>query len=160
MQSKNNYVWVGFALFGIFIFQHLLDWQWTTLQRWQTHGTYKIVTGLLLAAYIGFQWLLYFFRKQSHWTNEQKRQAYQLHKWIGALSPLFFFLHAVKLGYAYSFVLSLFYFANFVLGLMNVEALAARSKWYLQVWLVAHLTFSTLIVFLTGHHIWVSFYFH
>jgi methionine sulfoxide reductase heme-binding subunit len=160
MQLKNNYVWVGFAFLGLFLSQYLFGWQWTTLQRWQTNGMYKAITGFLLAAYIGFQWLLYFFRKQSHRTHDQKRQAYQLHKWVGAFSPLLFLMHSVKLGYAYLLILSILYFANFVLGLMNVEAIAARSKWYLQVWLVAHLTFSTLIVFLTVHHIWVSFYFH
>jgi methionine sulfoxide reductase heme-binding subunit len=160
MSFKNNYVWVGMMLFGIFVLQYMLGWQWALLQRWQTNATYKAITGFLLATYIGFQWLLYFFRKQPQRSNEQKRQAYQLHKWIGALSPLFFWMHSVKLGYAYLLILSVLYFANFGLGLMNVEAIAARSKWYLQVWLVAHLTFSTLIVFLTMHHIWVSFYFH
>lgn len=160
MSFKNNYVWVGMMLFGIFVLQYRLDWQWAILQRWQTNATYKAITGFLLATYIGFQWLLYFFRKQPQRSNEQKRQAYQLHKWIGALSPLFFWMHSVKLGYAYLLILSVLYFANFGLGLLNVEAIAARSKWYLQVWLVAHLTFSTLIVFLTVHHIWVSFYFH
>jgi methionine sulfoxide reductase heme-binding subunit len=160
MPFKNNYIWVGYVLLGIFVLQYILGWQCAVLQRWQMNATYKAITGFLLALYIGFQWLLYFFRKQTHRNNEQKRKMYQLHKWVGAWSPLFFGVHSVKLGYAYLLILSILYFANFLLGLMNVEAIAAKSKWYLQVWLVAHLTFSTLIVCLTVHHVWVSFYFH
>jgi hypothetical protein len=95
------------------------------------------------------------------WRGHLKAAArqYHLHKLQGAISPLLFYIHSTALGYAYTFALSLVFFANFALGLVNQEMIpeSRYKKLYAQYWLSTHIVLSTSMISLIVYHIYVVF---
>ena len=136
-----------------FLGQLGLDLEWRPLGDWQRLAWYKGVSGSLLGAFIGFQWLLALLR-----VNRSTRAAKALHSWhqtAGALSPVFLFLHSTRMGFGYLFVLSTVYVGNNVLGLANPAAFP-RLKTVLPFWVVAHVALSVLLTALIGYHVWTA----
>ncbi len=152
-----HYFYLGAALLLAFALQEILPLKWPWLETLQERERFKRWSGLLLTLYIGSQFILPFLRQRGYLRAAARH--YHLHKLQGAFAPLFFYAHSTSLGYAYLLGLSLVYFANVALGLLNHERVTQPrpTQRYRFYWLIAHIGLSLLIVALVAYHIYVVF---
>jgi hypothetical protein len=144
---------VGAALWLGFLTQLGLELEWRPLSVWQGLTWYKIVSGSLLAGFVGFQWMLALSR-----VNRAARTARALYSWhqsVGALAPVFLFLHSTRLGFGYLLVLSTVYIGNNVWGIVNPSAFP-RIKVVMPFWVIAHIAMSVLLVAMIAYHVWTA----
>ena len=155
--SGRAYIIVGGVLLLAFLIQYTLRIPVPWLEQLQANNDFKIWSGLGLLIFIAYQWYLPMLRWQHRLVEASKQ--YHLHKIIGSLSPLVYFFHSMNIGYAYTFVLSLVFFGNFVVGLFNHELLpeSPNKKRYANYWLGLHIILSTSMVSLILYHIFVVF---
>ena len=154
--SKIYFIW-GLVLLVAFFIQDAFEIRWQWLQQLQTDETYKRLSGFILAIYLAEQWYLSLMRI---WGQSKKaRSNYKLHQQLGVLSPLFFYIHSVRIGYAYLFLLSLVYFSNATVGLFNPVFLEIRHRKFSFYWMIAHVSLSLLTVILMFFHIYIVFYY-
>jgi ferredoxin-NADP reductase/CRP-like cAMP-binding protein len=156
---SRTYVYVGLALFAAFALQDLLGLKWPWLEAVQAGESYKRWSGLALTGFMAAQWYLPLLRAQG--KLRESARFYPLHKYLGVLAPLFFFIHSTRFGYAYLLMLSSVFFANIVLGIFNKELVSdpERRKTYSQYWMILHVTLSVLTVSLLIYHIFMAFYY-
>ncbi|MEW6039769.1 MAG: hypothetical protein AB1648_16225 [Pseudomonadota bacterium] len=147
--------WIGLILLSAFFLQTGFGWYWGWLAEQQIHELYMQLSGLLLALFVGHQCRLSLLRTQGE--PNAARRALTRHKRWGSVAPLLFYLHSVRLGHAYLFVLSLSFFAVFALGLLHQQLLNLHKKWLNQVWLIGHVALTTVLLILLGYHVYVSF---
>ncbi len=159
MRPNKVYIVVGLLLFAGYLLQYYLDIRWEGLGNLQRQPWYKISSGTLLLLLILVQW--HFSKVQANpKISAQKSIFHQnLHKWLGALSPLIFYLHAIVPGYAYLLALSILFFSNLVLGMLNNDLLSVQNRWYHHGWMVLHVGIGCLITALVVVHIVVVFYY-
>jgi hypothetical protein len=82
-----------------------------------------------------------------------------IHKWIGALSPLFFYVHCMSLGYGYLALLSYIFIANTLLGYFNLDVIKNNSDVLFKGWMITHVALSLVITILMFFHIVMVFYY-
>lgn len=152
------FILTGSILFTLFILQYIFVWRWEYLYELQGDQMYRRWSGLGLSLIILFQWTLSLVRTRPKW-EELSLKFYTIHNWLGALTPLFFYVHSMKLGFAYLSVLSLTFFGNFLLGMLNLDVLKSKSKIVFQGWMILHVACSFFITGLTLYHVWVVFYY-
>ena len=153
----NGYVYLGLFLFLAFAAQEVLQIKWPWLETMQAGESYRRWSGLLLTLYLAAQFILPVMRARGHVQAVVRH--HRLHKLQGAFAPLIYYVHATTLGYAYTLVLSIVYFANFLLGLFNQDIVRDpdRKQRYLKYWLAPHVGLSILTVVLVLYHIYVVF---
>jgi predicted ferric reductase len=157
--NSRTYLYFGLALFAAFFLQHIFNLKLGWLENWQTRETFKMWSGLAVTLYLLAQW--YFptlrLRKKSLEASKQ----YTIHKQIGALGPLLYYFHSTKLGFGFLFMLSTFFFANNLLGLINHDLVKTPEKRrrYSYFWLAPHIVLSLLIMALTIYHIAIVFFY-
>jgi hypothetical protein len=137
----------------------LQDWlvlDWGGLSVWQNNGTYKLVSGSLLALFLASQWLLAVCRWQG-W-NRMAKSTYVWHQRSGILAPGLLFLHSTKLGFGYILVLACTYLANTLIGLLSPHTFPGLRRWQTP-WMATHVALSILLVVMTGYHAWTALYF-
>lgn len=156
--KKNGYAVIGYLLLAAFLLQEVMDIRWEYLRQFQQEEGYRRWSGVFLAVFLLFQWMLTLVRSVRRW-EPSTLLFLNIHKWAGALSPLAFYIHSMKLGFAYLFVLSTVFFSNHLLGLVNTDLLKMRTDWYMQGWMILHVAFSLLISLLMVFHIWIVFYY-
>ena len=148
----------AFGLMAMLVLQDIYGLKIAPLERLQQDGTWKLATGSLLVAFLGFQWTLAALRMRG--TKALGNQL-RWHRYTGALGPLFFFLHASRFGYAYLAALSGVFLGNILLGaaaplLQRLPAgRGGRSgvvKLIATSWPIAHVAASVLTVVLTAVH--------
>ncbi|NLR90775.1 hypothetical protein [Flammeovirga agarivorans] len=156
--SKQLYIVIGSILFLLFVAQDVFELRWEALYQLQQEQMYRRWSGLGLFCIILFQWTLSLVRVVPKWQHKSIT-FHKIHNWLGAFTPLLFYIHSMELGFAYLFILSLTFFSNFVMGMFNLDLLKTRSQLIFQGWMIVHVTFSVFITFLTFYHIWVVFYY-
>jgi len=156
-RSRREFI-LGTVLLVLFLIQDVAHWKITAFESLQTNGTYRIVSGLILAGFVLFQWYLSFLRMRGRTASAAKH--YDLHQKVGIWAPLVFYIHSTRFGFAYLFFLSAVYFSNVLLGLFNAETLHYRKKWFTFSWMVAHVSLSVLLVVVMIYHLWVVVYYH
>ncbi|MCV9386313.1 hypothetical protein [Reichenbachiella ulvae] len=156
--SKNLYLILGLLLFTLFVLQDVFEWRWEYLQQLQADQMYRRWSGLALSMVILFQWVLSIVRATPKW-EEKSLLFYSIHNWMGALTPLLFYIHSMQLGFAYLFLLSITFFGNFLLGMFNLDLLKSKSQVVFQGWMILHVSMSLFISFITIYHIWIVFYY-
>jgi len=151
------YFYLGLFLLLAFFAQDIFHLKWPWLVARQTDEAYKQLSGLGLVAFIGYQWYLSVLRDKrlSHKATGQ----YERHRWVGAMAPLFFYLHSHQIGYAYISLLSTIYFGNVVLGLLNPAILQTNRKYLFNGWMITHVGLAVFLVTLASYHIFTSFYY-
>ena len=120
LATGKGYLYLGLLLLVAFIIQDLFQIKWPWLETLQDDENYRIGSGIVLALYVAAQFIL----PMKRWSRlfVAARRHYRLHKWQGAAAPLLFFFHTTHLGgYGYLLLLSVLYFSNFMLGLLNPE---------------------------------------
>ena len=157
IKTNRAYFILGLVLLVAFFIQDVFDIRWQWLQQLQTDETYKRLSGLALATYLAEQWSLSLMRIWG--LSKKARSNYKVHQQLGVLSPLFFYIHSVRIGYAYLFLLSLVYFSNATVGLFNPVFLGIRHKKFSFYWMIVHVSLSLLTVILMFFHIYIVFYY-
>ena len=150
-----KYFALGVFLLSAYLAQALFHLKMPWLESLQQDQTYKITTGLVLLAFVGFQWLLTIFRMKGY--KFLAHHHYNYHKQLGCFAPLIFYIHSTQLGYAYLALLSSVYLANTAVGLFNYETLRISRKSFVHYWMVTHVALSLLVVVLIIYHIFIVF---
>ncbi len=149
---------IGTILLVAYVVQHLFDLKWQWLYELQLEESYKRWSGLAVALFIAFQWLLTLTRVWKRIRHYSVKFT-KWHKWIGAFSPILFYIHAMEFGYGYLALLSYLFFANMLLGVVNLDTIKSHKNWIFQSWMITHVAFSIIITFLMVFHIGVVFYY-
>ena len=157
VKPTRSYLYLGTLLILAFALQDLLQLKWPWLETIQATESFRRWSGVGLTLYLAAQFILPAMR----WRGSLKStvQYYHLHKIQGAFAPLIYYVHATDMGYAYLLVLSIVYFANFLLGLLNQEIITKPQlkRVYQYYWLIAHILLSLLTVGLVAFHIYIVF---
>ena len=151
-------LYTGILLFILYILQYALDLKWEWLYTLQLNESYKRWSGLLITILIAFQWVLTVVRVSKKLRIHSLKHT-QLHKWIGVISPIFFYLHALEFGYGYLALLSYIFFTNMILGTINLDVIKSQKNWIFQSWMITHVALSIVITFITMFHIGMVFYY-
>jgi hypothetical protein len=149
------YFCLGLLLLTAFALQEFGNFNWHWLAKLQTDDVYKQLSGFALVGYLVHQWRCSMLRNQG--LIQKAARLLHQHKLLGALAPVFFYVHAQHIGYAYLQVLSLVYFAIFITGLCNVEITHIHNHWFHTIWITVHVGLATALVFLLGYHIFISY---
>ncbi|MBO9700812.1 MAG: hypothetical protein J7604_11430 [Sporocytophaga sp.] len=157
--KRKEYMLIGVICLMLYFIQHIADLRWSYLWELQQNETFKRLSGLGLMLFVCFQWVLAIVRVNKKVSSVSMKSIYKLHKWLGALSPIFFYIHSMKLGFAYLFFLSIVFFSNILLGFANSEIVKNQPKWFYNIWMITHVFLSLTISSLALYHIWIVFYF-
>jgi hypothetical protein len=149
-------VTLGFCIF--YLIQNALDWGLPGVAAVQQFDAYRITTGSLLIAFIGYQWYLPYLRltgpPAARLNKKLARTAARWHSSAGVLAPVLLYLHSVSLGVAYTFVLSLLFVLNTMVGAVDktlIRNLERRQR-FQRIWLLVHVPSSCLITVLALIH--------
>jgi cytochrome b561 len=156
--SNNKSTLIGLVFLVAFFLQLFLKLEWQWLFNLQQGEMYKRWTGLVLALFIAFQWVLSLTRTVKKWRPYAMKMQ-SIHKWIGALSPLFFYVHCMSLGYGYLALLSYIFIANTLLGYFNLDVIKNNSDVLFKGWMITHVALSLVITILMFFHIVMVFYY-
>ena len=88
---------IGFGLVALLVVQDMYGLKIPALEQAQRGGTWKVVTGALLVAFLGYQWVLAALRVRG---SKSAGRSLKWHRCVGAFGPVFFYAHASKFGYA------------------------------------------------------------
>ena len=149
---------IGLILLFLFFLQFALDLKWEWLSQLQQEEMFKRWSGFGVGIFILFQWLLTFSRVIQKFRKYSLKVT-QLHKWIGALSPLLFYLHSMELGYGYTALLAYIFLINTVLGYFNLDVIKSANEVLFKGWMIVHVAFSIIVTLLMVFHIGVVFYY-
>jgi len=158
LKNQTTITIIGLVLFCSYLLQDVLGFKLEALETLQSQEMFKRWSGFALALFIAFQWLLTLTRI----IPKLKRKSVlftQIHKWVGVFSPLLFYIHATKYGYGYLALLSYVFFANMLLGTINLDVIKSQKEWIFKFWMIVHVSLSMLITFLLFLHIGTVFYY-
>jgi hypothetical protein len=158
MVANNKSTLVGLILLCAFFLQYFLQLEWSWLFKLQQLELYKRWSGLVLALFITFQWLLTLTRTVKKWRKHAMTML-TIHKWIGAVSPLFFYIHSMGMGYGYLLLLSYIFLANTLLGYFNLDVIKNNSDALFKGWMISHVALSIVVTILMVFHITMVFYY-
>gem|GEM_PF-287194 len=135
---------VTLGLCALYLLQNVFDWGLPFMAALQESDGYKIITGSLLIALIGYQWYLPYLRL----TGDLAAQtASQRHSYVGVLAPMLLYLHSISLGVAYTIVLSLLFVLNTMVGAVGGLAMRnpGRRQRMQRILLMVHVPASCLL---------------
>ena len=158
MKKSYSFLFLGSCLFLLYILQYLLDLKWQWLYNLQLDEGYKRWSGVFIGTFLLFQWILTMTRIIKKWRKHSIRFT-KLHKWIGVISPVFFYIHALEFGYGYLCLLSYIFFINMILGTFNLDNIKSQKEWIFKSWMISHVVLSIVITSLAIFHIGVVFYY-
>ncbi|TXG35357.1 hypothetical protein [Seonamhaeicola maritimus] len=156
--SNNKSTYLGLFLFVAYFVQFFFKIEWSGLEEFQQDQMYKRWSGLLVALLIVFQWLLSVVRTSKK-LRKYAMPMQNVHKWLGALSPLVFYFHSVSLGYGYLLLLSYIFFSNTILGYFNLDVIKSNNETFFKGWMISHVALSLIITILMVFHIVMVFYY-
>jgi len=158
VKKNNNSTILGVVLLLLFFLQFFLNLRWTWLVELQQDQLYKRWSGLGIALFIAFQWVLTFTRVLPRLRKHAIKMT-EIHKWVGAISPVLFYIHSVGFGYGYLALLSYIFFTNTLIGYINLDVLKNSSDLLFKGWMILHVAFSFVITILLFFHVGVVFYY-
>ncbi len=149
---------IGLVLLSAFFLQFFLKLEWHWLYDLQQQEMYKRWSGLALALFIAFQWILTLTRVIKR-LKKHAMSMQTIHKWLGTVSPLFFYIHSMALGYGYLLLLSYIFFSNTLLGYFNLDVIKNNSDLLFKGWMIAHVALSIIVTIMMVFHITMVFYY-
>ncbi|KXX68740.1 hypothetical protein [Flammeovirga sp. SJP92] len=155
---KLKFIYIGSFLFALFVIQDVFELRWEALYELQEDQMYRRWSGLGVLLVILFQWTLSLVRSVPKW-EDKSIVFHKIHNWLGAFTPLIFYVHSMELGFAYLLVLSITFFSNFIMGMFNFDVIRSKSQLFFQGWMIVHVSLSVFITSLTFYHIWVVFFY-
>ncbi|OBQ55308.1 hypothetical protein JJL45_08695 [Tamlana sp. s12] len=154
----NKSTLVGLILLCAYLLQYFLNLQWAWLFELQQQELFKRWSGLVLALFIAFQWLLTFTRVIKK-LRKHAMTTQSMHKWIGAISPLIFYIHSMTFGYGYLLMLSYIFFTNTLIGYFNLDVIKNNSDLLFKSWMIVHVALSIIVTIIMVFHITMVFYY-
>ena len=155
--NKNN---IGLLLFVLYFLQYSAQIEFQYLEQLQNNSTYRHWSGLALFLLILHQWLLPIYRVIYDMEGEALEKKTNTHNWLGAISPLVFFLHSAKPNYGLLLILSILFFLNLLFGLLNDNISRFKHFDYYGLGIALHILLSATILILSFLHIWIVFFFN
>ncbi len=155
---NNKSTILGLVLMIAYFLQYILKLEWSWLFELQAQEMYKRWTGLGLALFIIFQWVLTMTRTIKRF-RKYAMSMLSIHKWLGAISPLIFYIHTASLGYGYLLLLTYIFFSNTLLGYLNLNVLKNNSDLLFKSWMIAHVALSVIVPIMMVFHITMVFYY-
>lgn len=143
-------------LFGL---QYWNGWSWPWLETRQKMTGFKQLTGLSIFLFLLFQNALFITRTSALWPHYQKK-IYRLHSQTSVFSMPLLYLHTAKMGHHYTFLFTLAYSLNVLVGCFAPLSFNIRNKQYGFYWMVLHVSLSTFISFFIFFHIFMTFYYN
>lgn len=156
--SNNKSTITGLILLSAFFLQFFLKLEWSWLLELQQQEMYKRWSGLVLALFIVFQWVLTLTRVIKKFRKHAMSMQ-TIHKWLGAVSPLFFYIHSMALGYGYLLLLSYVFLVNTLLGYFNLDVIKNNSDALFKGWMIMHVALSIVVSVMMVLHITMVFYY-
>lgn len=156
--SNNKSTITGLVLLSAFFLQFFLKLEWSWLLELQQQEMYKRWSGLVLAFFIVFQWVLTLTRVVKKFRKHAISMQ-TIHKWLGAVSPLFFYIHSMALGYGYLLLLSYVFLVNTLLGYFNLDVIKNNSDALFKGWMIMHVALSIVVSVMMVFHITMVFYY-
>lgn len=98
------------------LFVLLADTSATSLQGLQTGGTFKLMTGVGLIAYLGAMWMMPSRRLLRRRTPPR---SISIHLLLGLLGPIILLTHTIRFGYGYTALLCVTYLLLLAMGAWN-----------------------------------------
>lgn len=158
MIINNKTSFIGLLLLILYFLQYFLNLEWNWLLELQQDQMFRRWSGLAVAILIAFQWILTFTRVIPR-LRKHSMKMNTIHKWLGAISPLLFYVHSINLGYGYLLLLTYIFFANALLGYINLDVIKSTNETLFKGWMISHVTFSMIITILMFFHIAMVFYY-
>ena len=158
MKNQKVITTISLVLFCSYVLQDILDLKITSLERLQSEEMFKRWSGFTVALFIIFQWFLTFTRI-IHKLKKHSLKLTKIHKWIGAFSPILFYIHATSYGYGYLALLSYIFFVNLLLGTINLDIIKSQKEWIFKGWMITHVSLSIIITFILFLHVGTVFYY-
>lgn len=155
---NNKSTIIGLIFLCVYLLQFFFNLEWSWLLQLQQEEMFKRWSGLLLAVFIVFQWALSLVRVIKN-LRKYNTLIQNIHKWLGAFSPLFFYIHSVNLGYGYLLMLSCVFFLNALLGYINLDVIKNNGDALFKGWMISHVALSLIITILMLFHITMVFYY-
>ena len=146
---------LGVVLVTLLILQYLYPQKLSPLNVWQMDNLYKQLSGFAILTFTLYQWRLTHLRSTGQ--TKKLKNAFRNHQWMGVFVPILLLLHALESGYAYQTWLLYGFIALVIVGLFNYQAFKIRQKWYIQGWLVLHISLATVCLTLTLYHAYISY---
>jgi methionine sulfoxide reductase heme-binding subunit len=140
---------LGIVLLVGYLVQARLAVEWPWLAGLQANDTYKVISGLVLGAYLYWQWSVASRRQFSP-------RAVSHHKLGGALAPAVLYMHASRFGYGYLLLLGLCYLGTAMIGLLDAVSRRLRARWVYTLWFVVHVSTATILVMVGGYHVVIA----
>jgi hypothetical protein len=123
----------------------------------QANFTYIQVSGILLLGAILWQWRLLLVRLNKDRRNFEITKS--VHMWFGIMLPVLFYVHSIKLGYAYESVLVSCLFITTISGLLSPQSINLKTKYYVFYWLIVHVVCATSTLLLSVYHLYVTYFY-
>jgi hypothetical protein len=158
MIASNKSTLVGLVFLCAFFLQFFLNLKWQWLFELQQEELYKRWSGLVIALFILFQWVLTFTRVIKKFRKYAMTMQ-TIHKWLGALSPFVFYMHSMSMGYGYLLMLSYIFFANTLLGYFNLDVIKNNNNLLFKGWMITHVALSIVVTIMMVFHISMVFYY-
>lgn len=119
--------------------------------------TYRVLTGLTLAALVAWQWAHVVFRRR---PGADVKGLLVKHLWLGAAAPPLLLVHALSSGYGYQAALVWTFLANCALGLLSPRVAGRQLRGLERLWLPLHIAGSISVVALIAIHVVVVTRYH
>lgn len=158
MKTANVTTYIGLTLLALFLFQYFFKLEWVWLLNLQQQQNYKRWSGLGLALLITFQWVLTLSRIVKKFRKNSQKMLVA-HKWVGALTPVIFYMHSMGMGYGYLALLAYIFVTNTFIGYVNLDVIKNSSEVLFKGWMILHVAFSIIITLLMFFHITMVFYY-
>ena len=148
---------LGLALVTTLITAVVLGWDLLPAgwKAWQQTFAGHWISGSTLLAFISWQWILPLRRVQRS-TGDSARSL-QLHRRIGAVSPLLLLFHGHGFGAGILGLITGLFLIHTVLGVADRSLISdsAQQRRYLKLWLYPHIVVSILLSALALFHLWL-----
>ena len=154
-QKSRLSFYVGFSLASLLIIQYYYPIKINDLIVLQNNNYYKQATGFLILLLVFFEWRITHLKNTNQ--NKKLKSAFNSHQWMGAFVPVFIFAHSTETGYGHQSILLYSFIALIVVGLFNYQTFKFGSKWYINCWIVLHISLATICLILISYHAYITY---
>ena len=152
--SKASF-YIGIVLLVLLIAQLSYPITIPDLKALQSNNLFNQISGFIILLITFFQWRLTHLKNSNQGVNI--KNVLRSHQWLGAVVPVFIFLHVPSTGYAYQTVLLYGYIGLVFIGLCNYHVFKIRKKWYINGWIILHISLATACLALMVYHVYITY---
>ena len=144
----------GYLLLSLYLIQWCIPLKSSYIIDLQASDDYKFWSGLVLFALLLSQWVLTYSRVILQKEGKKYRKIERIHKFTGAISPLFYFIHSANPTYGFLLILTVIFMFNQLIANLSLEKLSVRQ---VNLWVALHIFLSMSIIVLAIAHVVIVF---